>query len=103
MHPFLEEIMSTTKDKDDATTNVSNTASEIEEEEYAIVIVEHNYIVKVKDDSIKDGSIKDSNTVLAWDVDQTLKGVGMVIIFAGRSIGSLWFDIFFLNDFLIVE
>ena len=81
--------MSTTKDKDDTLLNVPNTASEIEEEEDTIVIVELKYIVKVKDDSIKDGSIKDSNTVLAWDVDQTLNGVGMVIIFAGGSIYSL--------------
>ena len=83
--------------------NVPNTVSKIEEEKDAIVVVELKYIVKVKDDSIKDGSIKDSNTVLAWDVYRTLTGVGMVIIFAGGSIYSLWFDIFFLNDFLFVE
>ena len=54
-----------TKDEDDMLLNVPNTASEIEEEEDTIVTVDHKYIVKVKDDSIKDGSIKDSNTVLA--------------------------------------
>ena len=58
MGPLLKEIMSTTKDKDDILLNVPNTASEIEEEEDAIVIVEHKYIIEVKDDSIKD-----SNTV----------------------------------------
>ena len=44
--------MSTTKDEDDMLLNVPSTASGIEEEEETIVIVELNYIVKVKDNSI---------------------------------------------------
>ena len=56
--------MSTTKDENGTLINVPNTALEIEEE-VAIVIVELKCIVKVKDDSIKVGSIKDLNTVLA--------------------------------------
>ena len=60
--------MSTTKDKDDITTNVPIIASEIAEEEDTKVRVEHKYIIKVKDDTIdnssfKDGSFKDWNTV----------------------------------------
>ena len=61
--------MSTTKDEDDNAINVPNTASEIEEEEDAKVVVEHKYIIKVKDDTIDNnvvddnGGFKDSNTV----------------------------------------
>ena len=61
--------MSTTKDKDDDTTNVPNSASEIEEEEDTKVVVEHKYIIKVKDDTIDNnmvndnGGFKDSITV----------------------------------------
>ena len=38
--------MSTTKDKDDTLLNVPSTASVIEEEEDAIVVDEHKYIIK---------------------------------------------------------
>ena len=61
--------MSTTKDKDDNTTNVPKTALEIEEEEDAIVKVEHKYIIQVNDDTSDnnmvddDGGFKDSNSV----------------------------------------
>ena len=61
--------MSTTKDKDDTLLNVPNTALEIEEEEDPIVVVEHKYIIKVKDGKIDNnmvndnGGFKDSNTV----------------------------------------
>ena len=81
--------MATTKDKNYNATNVPNTASEIEEEEDTKVIVEHKYIMEVKDDTINDnvvnddGGFKDSNTVQARDVDQTLNGEGMVVLFAG--------------------
>ena len=94
--------MSTTKDEDDTLLNVPSTASVIKEEEL-IVVDEYKYIIKDDDIKVKAGSIKDSNTVMEWDVSQILNGVGIVILFAGGSIYSLGFDIFFLMDFLFVE
>ena len=94
--------MPTTKDKDDTLINFPSTASVIEEED-SIVVDEHKYIIKDDDIKVKAGSIKDLNTVLAWDVDRTLNRVGMVTLFAGGSIYSLWFDIFFPSNFLFVE
>ena len=95
--------MSTTKDEDDTLLNVPSTDPVIEEEEDTNVMDEHKYIIKDDNIKVKASSIKDSKTVLAWDVDWTLNGVGMVLIFAGRSIYSFWFGIFFLNSFLFVE
>ena len=62
MRHLLEGIMSTTKDKDDTLLNVPSTASVIEEED-AIVVDEHKYIIKDDDIKVKAGSIKDSNIV----------------------------------------
>ncbi len=79
--------MSTTKDKVDNATNVPNTAPDMEENADTEVDVEHKYIIEVDDDTIDknkvqdDGSIKDSNTVQAKDVDQTIDGEGMVKLF----------------------
>ena len=79
--------MSTTKDKVDDATNVPNTAPDMEENADTEVDVEHKYIIEVNDDTIDnnkvqdDGSIKDSNTVQARDVDQTIDGEGMVKLF----------------------
>ena len=49
--------MSTTKDKVDNTTNVPNTAPDMEENADTEVDVEHKYIIEVNDDTI------DSNKV----------------------------------------
>ena len=61
--------MSTTKDKVDDSTNVPNTASDIEEEEDTKVEVEHKYIIQVNDNTSDNnvvddnGGFRDSNTV----------------------------------------
>ena len=84
--------MSTTTDKLDDPTNVPNTAPDMEENVDREVDVEHKYIIEVNDDkidnnkvlddgSIKVGSFKDSNTVQARVVDQTIDGEEIVKLF----------------------
>ena len=51
----MVEIISTTKDLEDA-TNAPNTASDIEEEDTE---VEHKYIIWVKDDTIDNNELRD--------------------------------------------
>ena len=89
----MAEIISTTKDPLDVSTNVPNTASDIEEEDIEVEI-EQKYIMKVKDDNnvVRDdgGSFKDSNTVYARDVFRTFGGEGMVKLCASTRIYTLF-------------
>ena len=57
------EIMSTTTDKLDDTTNVPNTAPDMEENPDTKVDVEHKYIIEVNDDTIDNNKVQDNGCI----------------------------------------